>query len=189
LGALTPLFDWGEVLVITFGEVDHHVLAALWQLSHTLARRAGVSAKSWNNSLRWQDGAIFDIAAVPDRASSPNYTVLPDINVRVHHSRIDDAPLANKDMVSDLQGEKSYAFAELLERRSNHRFAGYHTMPSHSHICQVAPDDRLRLDDVLSIEDDVLRATEDARPRDPVSTRCFYVLRFVKGNVWQLHDA
>lgn len=114
----------------------------------------------------------------------------------------------DSDEILNLQGEKSYAFAELLERRSNHlnicyiqlsagnflsvdthRFAGYHTMPSHSHICQVAPDDRLRLDDVLSIEDDVLRATEDARPRDPVSTRCFYVLRFVKGNVWQLHDA
>ena len=45
LGALTPLFDWGEVLVITFGKVDHHVLAALWQLSHALARRAGVPGK------------------------------------------------------------------------------------------------------------------------------------------------
>ena len=62
-------------------------------------------------------------------------------------------------------------------------------MPSHSHICQIAPDDRLRLNDVLAIEDDVLRAAEDASPRNPVSTRCFYVLRFVKGNVWQLHNA
>ena len=76
-----------------------------------------------------------------------------------------------------LQREESDTFAKLLERRSDHlkehkmssvdilsaahRFAGYDTMPPHSDICQVAPDDRLGLNNVLAVEDDILGPTQN----------------------------
>ena len=43
--ALAPLFDRGEVLIIALCEVNHHVLAALWQLPHAPAWRTGISGK------------------------------------------------------------------------------------------------------------------------------------------------
>ena len=43
--ALAPLLDGGEVLIIALCEVNHHVLAALWQLPHAPAWRTGISGK------------------------------------------------------------------------------------------------------------------------------------------------
>ena len=68
-----------------------------------------------------------------------------------------------------------------------HRFAGYDTMPPHSDICQVAPYDRLGLNDVLAVEDDILRPAKDTRSWDPVPAGSLDVLRLVEWNIGQLH--
>ena len=100
-----------------------------------------------------------------------------------------------------LQREESDTFAKLLERRSDHlkrllsrrkivsahRFAGYNAMPPHSDICQVAPYNRLGLNNVLAIEDDILRPAKNAGSRHPVPAGSLDVLRLVEWDVGQLH--
>ena len=70
---------------------------------------------------------------------------------------------------------------------NTHCFARYYTMPPHSDVGKVAPDNCLRLNNVLAVEDDVLRPTEDTCSRNPVAAGGLYVLGFVEWDVRQLH--
>ena len=54
---------------------------------------------------------------------------------------------------------------------NTHRFARYYTMPPHSDVGKVAPDNCLRLNNVLAVEDDVLGATEHALATHSVAAR------------------
>ena len=98
-------------------------------------------AESWDNSFWRQNSSILNITAISDGASSANDTVLPDIDVGVHHGGVDDAALANVDVVSDLKREKRNSFAELLERRPDDGFARDDTVTTNSDIGQVSSDD------------------------------------------------
>ncbi len=90
-----------------------------------------------------------------------DYHILSDVNVGADDSRVHDRTLANEDVVPNLEGEEGHAFAELLERRTDHGFRRYDAMSTHSDVGEVSTDDRLRLDDILAVQDNVLRATKD----------------------------
>ena len=59
-------------------------------------------------------------------------------------------------MISDLQWEESHSLAELFERWPYDCLATDYAMSSHPDICQVPSDDGVRLDNVLSVEDNIL---------------------------------
>ena len=60
-------------------------------------------------------------------------------------------------------------------------------MSSDPDICEVAADDSLGLDDILAVEDDVLRTAKDAGSGHPVTTGSLNILGLVERNVRQLH--
>ena len=201
--------DRCEVLVVALGEVCHHVLGALGQLAHHAPGRPGdpntrhhysllcdtsiaglydiLPAEGWDNGFWRKDCAILDVAAVPDGAPSPDHTVLADVDVGVDHGGVDDAPLADVDVVADLQREESHALAELLEGRPDDGLAGDDAVPPHPHVGEVAADDGLGLDNVFTIEDDVLGTAKNTLTTDSIATSCLYVFSLIERDVWKLH--
>ena len=144
-------------------------------------------AEGWDYGFWWKDCAILDVAAVPDGAPSPDHTVLADVDVRVDHGGVDDAPLADVDMITDLQREESHALAELLEGRPDDGLTGDDAVAPHPHVGEVAADYGLGLDNVFTIEDDVLRTAKNTLSTDSVATSCLYVFSLIERDVWKLH--
>ena len=146
-----------------------------------------IPAESWDNSFWRQNSSVLDITTISDGASSTDDTVLADIDVGVDHGGVDDAPLADVDVVADLQREESHALAELLEGRPDDGLAGDDAVPPHPHVSEVAADDGLGLDNVFTIENDVLGTAKNTLATDSIATSCLYVFSLIERDVWKLH--
>ena len=158
-----------EVLVVGFGEVDHHVLRTLRQLSDPARRRARISRECRNDCFRRKNGPVLNHAAVFEHTAATDYRILPDVHVRVDIGRIDDRALAYEHVVADLQREEGNALAKFLERRSDDGLRADDAMTADTDVSQVPTDDGLGLHNVLSVQDYVLRSAEDGLPAYTVS--------------------
>ena len=98
-----------------------------------------------------------------------NDNVLPDVDVRVDDGRVDDGALPDKNVIPNLEREECDSLAELLERWPDHGFARDDAVSADSDVGKIASDDRVTLDDVLAVQDDILGSTEDGLPGDTVA--------------------
>ena len=64
-------------------------------------------------------------------------------------------------------------FAKLLERRPDNSFWADHTVSSNPDVGQISSDNCLRLDNVLPVEDNVLRAAQNRKPTHAIPRRLF----------------
>ena len=62
--------DWSKMLVDALGEVDHHVLGVFGQLADLLGRGSAEPGEGRHDGLWWDDGAVFNHAAVLQDAAT-----------------------------------------------------------------------------------------------------------------------
>jgi len=116
-----------------------------------------------------------------------NDTVFADVNVGPDDGRVDHRVLADEDVVADVQREKSHPFGKLLERWSNDGLFAEDAVLAHADVGQVTTDHALTHDDVLAIEDNVLRAAQNRLSADLVASMRLHIFASGKVDVVQFH--
>lgn len=173
-----------EIFVIRFGVFNHQVL-------HRVRNKIRISLATFNlpvyrvshvtghGSFRRKNCTILNNTVVLQHAPSSHDSIFPDVNVRSDLSCRHDGPLANVNMVPDLQRKERHTLAELLVRRAHHRTLGNNTVSTRPNGSQISPDYSSTLHNHLTVEDDILRPAQDRLPADLVAGSRFHVLVLV----------
>lgn len=177
------------MVIVGLGEVCHQVLRALWELAGKKTWGPRKDGECWDDSLWGEHRVVLDHAAVFQHTTPSNHAVLADVDEGTNVARIDNGPFTNEDVVADLKRKEGNTLAELLERRPNDRPATYDTVPPDPHVRQVATYDRFRLNNRLSVEDDVVATAENRISADFVAGRGFNVVLLVIPHVDDIHLA
>lgn len=176
-----------KVLIVGLREINHELLCALRKLPTKKTGASRKNGKCRNSGLWGQDSVISDHAAVLKHTATTNDTVLADIYEGAHMCSVYDAVLVDKHMVANLKWEESNPLAELLERRPNDRLAADDTVTANPHVGQVATNYGFRLDDSLSVENDVVTSTQNRISAHFVPRSSFDVILLVVPNVHDVH--
>ena len=119
-----------------------------------------------------------------------NNTIFPYVHVWSYHSCIDHWIFSNKNMVTHMKREECHSeiqeycwiiagnywiekklpFSKFFKRRSDDRFLAKYTILSHTDIGQVSSNHTFTHNDILSIENDILRSTKDRLPTHLVTS-------------------
>lgn len=86
--------------------------------------------------------------------------ILANVHKGTNYGRRDHSALAYKDMIANVHGKEGDAFAKLFIGRSYHRVFANHTIPSGTHIGQIAAYYGPALYNHLAIEHNILGAAE-----------------------------
>ena len=97
---------WCEVLIVTLGKVNHHVLRTFREFSHRPSWRPGVPTKGGHHRLWWQDSAVLDVTTIANGAPASDHAILADIDIRVDHGGVDHTALADVHVVANLEGKE-----------------------------------------------------------------------------------